>query len=372
MPSSTSSSERPGLVLRQTASDRPGVAQPVPERDIPPQPWGRILVAAALLAALLLGLWEAHWRDYGATPGYYANDDSQWAAQRRRINQGEGGKTVLIGSSRTLFDVNLDVWEQTLGERPIQLALEGTTAMIVLEDLAADPHFTGRLLVGVTPDQFFTGFASRAQAIAYFHKEGPGQRAGHWLSQRLVEPYWAFYDSDFALGKVVARLHWPLRPGLGGPAPVRKLSQMDMDRNTRMWSKVEQDSAYRNMVRGLWTSRFAGPPPPNLNTPAKRAAAIEQQIARAVRAVTTLRARGVKVVFLRAPSAGDYRAFEDRAFPRAATWDVLLARTGAPGIHVDDYPQLQETDIPEWSHLSAAAARRFTAALAPLAVQQWR
>ena len=36
--------------LRLTASDRPGEAQPVPVRDIPQQPWGRIMgfVAVAL------------------------------------------------------------------------------------------------------------------------------------------------------------------------------------------------------------------------------------------------------------------------------------------------------------------------------------
>ena len=59
MHSSTSSSDpgappnvhetRPGFV-RLTAADRPGVAQPVPERDIPAQPWGRIWIGAQLLA----------------------------------------------------------------------------------------------------------------------------------------------------------------------------------------------------------------------------------------------------------------------------------------------------------------------------------
>ena len=45
--------ERPGFV-RLTAADRPGVAQPVPERDIPPQPWGRILLGALVLFLLLM------------------------------------------------------------------------------------------------------------------------------------------------------------------------------------------------------------------------------------------------------------------------------------------------------------------------------
>ena len=50
--------------------------------------------------------------------------------------QGEGNKTVLIGSSRVLFDVQLPVWEKLAGERPIQLAIEGTSSVPVLEDLA--------------------------------------------------------------------------------------------------------------------------------------------------------------------------------------------------------------------------------------------
>ena len=46
--------ERPGFV-RQTASDRPGVAQPVPVRDIPLQPWGQIMLAALVMTMLLFG-----------------------------------------------------------------------------------------------------------------------------------------------------------------------------------------------------------------------------------------------------------------------------------------------------------------------------
>jgi len=49
---------------------------------------------------------------------------------------------------------------------------------------------------------------------------------------------------------------------------------------------------------------------------------------------------------------------------------VLLQRTGAPGIHFQDYPQLQGYEQPEWSHLSAAEATRFTAALVPIIQRQ--
>jgi hypothetical protein len=42
---------------------------------------------------------------------------------------------------------------------------------------------------------------------------------------------------------------------------------------------------------------------------------------------------------------------------------VLLAKTGAPGIHFEDYPELQGFNMPEWSHMTGADADRFTAAL---------
>ena len=86
-PAARSHDERPGFV-RLTASDRPGVAQPVPVRDIPAQPWARIFVAMLVLCALMLAGWEAYWRAWSGAPGY-RNSNGEWAEQRRRIDQGE-------------------------------------------------------------------------------------------------------------------------------------------------------------------------------------------------------------------------------------------------------------------------------------------
>ena|GEM_PF-3586665 len=179
--------------FRLTAADRPGVAQPVPERDIPAQPWRPIALAATLMFLAMVGTWEWHWRDFGVTPSY-RNSNGQWAQQRRRINAGEGNKIVLIGSSRMLFDVQLPVWERMTGERPIQLAMEGTSAMPTLEDLAGDPDFTGRLLIDITPLGFFAAESTRADIVPYYHKQSPSERIGNWLSMTFLEPYLAFDD----------------------------------------------------------------------------------------------------------------------------------------------------------------------------------
>jgi hypothetical protein len=366
MPSSISSSDtvpiRAGFV-RLTASDRPGVAQPVPEREIPGRPWRPILLGAMLLAVVLVGCWELGWRAFGATPAQ-RNSDGAWAEQRRRINVGEGDATVLIGSSRVLFDVQLPVWERLAGERPIQLALEGTSPLPFLEDLADDPAFTGRLLVGVTPGTFFGAAGRRSDLVGYYHGQGPSQRSGHWLSSRLLEPVFAFLDPDFALATVVRRQAWPARPGLSTRMDVRKLMTSGADRNTTLWRKVEVDPAYRDLARRIWAQGFDRPPPA-IATPEKRQRMIDEQIERAAAAVARLRARGVPVVFVRPPSSGPYLASENELWPRARTWNRLLQRTGAPGIHFEDHADLQGLELPEWSHLSAADAERYTMALLP-------
>jgi len=85
--------------------------------------------------------------------------------------------------------------------------------LIRFEDLAADPKFTGRLLIGVAPQVFFGGNGYRAGALKYFRKESPSQRIGQWLSMHLIEPWFAFYNFNYALDTVLKRQPWPERPG---------------------------------------------------------------------------------------------------------------------------------------------------------------
>ena len=344
---------------RQTAADRPGVAQPVPVRPVPEQPWGPVLAGAALIFVLLLGGWEGYWRAYGVVPSV-ANTYGLWAIQRRRIDAGEGNATLLLGASRILYDIQLPVWERLDGRRPIQLALEGTSPLVYLEDLAEDAKFTGRVLIGVAPEVFFQGFSYRGGAVGYLRKESPSQRIGQWLSMRYIEPFVAFDDGDFALQTVLARQHWPARPGNHWFTDVRKLGNHDADRNSHLWSKLETDLQYRQLARSIWREGFdpsEDPPPAELKK------TIAEQIERTAKAVAKLRARGVRVLFVRPPSDGEYLLYERRLFPRTQTWDALLAATGAPGIHFEDYPELQGYYLPEWSHMTRSEAERFTAAL---------
>src|SRR5215469_7976413 len=122
MPSSISSSDmqssdiavtRPGFV-RLTAADRPGIAQPVPVRDIPARPWPRILAAAATLLVIAAAGWEWRMRALGLEAGDLDDGPSFWAEQRRRIDGGDVAFAIL-GDSRILYDTDLDRFEALTG-----------------------------------------------------------------------------------------------------------------------------------------------------------------------------------------------------------------------------------------------------------------
>ena len=310
---------------------------------------------------VMMSGWEMYWRSQGSVPSY-RNSEGLWAMQRRRIDHGEGHKTVFAGSSRILFNMQLDVWERESGERPIQLALEGTSPVTLMESLADDEDFTGTLIVGVAPGLFFSGFEYRGKAFKRYESESPSQ----WLGQRismLVEPYLAFYHFDYSLFTVLKRQPLPPRDGVDFDRDVRRLSVYQEDRATRMWAKVEEDPAYAELAKEIWAEGFVPIDERDEEWIAERLENREKQIERAVAAVRRLQARGVEVIFVRCPAEGHYAVSEPMYNPRAETWDVLLDQSGALGIHWMDHEELQGFWLPEWSHLSGTEADRFTKAL---------
>jgi hypothetical protein len=331
------------------------------DRALPVGSLGRSGVYALLLAAMLMIAWEFFWRSEGAEPSY-RNSESLWTIQRRRIDNGQGNRVVFAGSSRVLFDLQLDIWEQESGKRPIQLALEGTSPVRVMEGLAEDTDFTGSLIVGVAPGLFFSGFEYRKAVLDRYGKESPTQWLGQQVSM-LIEPYLAFYSFDFSLFTVIKRQAWPGRDGVVSKMDIRKLANMEADRNNRMWSKVDTDPSYRAIARQGWVDGFKPLSERSEEQIARMLEGRAKQIERAVAATKKLNARGVEVIFLRNPSEGHYAISEPMFNPRDKTWDVLIEQTGVLGVHWQDHVELQGFWLPEWSHMTGSEADRYTKAL---------
>ena len=131
---------------------------------------------------------------------------------------------------------------------------------------------------------------------------------------------------------------------------------------TTTCGELEIDRAYQALAQSIWAENF-DETAPTAQEAARRRQTLDEQLRRTSAAVARLRARNVPVIFVRDPSAGGYLVYEDHAYPRKSTWDVLLERTGAPGIYFQDYPELQSYVLPDWSHMTRASAERYTADL---------
>ena len=326
-------------------------------RVTPAARWPAIGWLVLVLVVAATAAWEWRMRTLGLRAGDLDDGVSHWSAERRKLAAGEHDGVVIFGSSRILFDTDLDAWEEMTGRRPIQLALPGTNPRSFLLRFAEETDFNGLVVVGVTPGIYFSDFVSAFPEFRtlqdYWQDESPAKRAGHRLGL-IASRYLAFLDDQYRLPTLIERIDIPNRKGVNPPyMEVWKLSETFADRQTRMWPRLESDPFLRDHARSVWLFRDRGPPKPEVV-----ALAIEESR----QAVAKIRARGGEVVFVRAPSAGKVHERESQQVPRDQTWDRLLRETGAFGIHFEDYPEMRDLEVPEWSHLSRDSATRFTRA----------
>src|SRR5688572_2585068 len=165
-------------------------------RPIPALPWRGLLLATLVLTAGATVAWEIRARSLGYAPGL--NDTSDlWADQREAVKP---DSIVLIGDSRMLFDTDLDVLEQGLGQRPIQLALVGSCAYPVLENLANDESFRGTVIASLLPGIWMAPppappYKNSLRALNRYKERTVAHRTGHHLGM-FLEEHIAFMKQD--------------------------------------------------------------------------------------------------------------------------------------------------------------------------------
>jgi hypothetical protein len=340
------------------------------ERVIPDRRWLRMAAVSVALTTLLLSGWEILARRRGFAAGL---DDTPelWAATRRSFDAAPRDGIVLVGSSRMLFDFDLDVAEQALGVRPIELAVAGSNELAGLEHIAAVASFHGTVLVSYVPHLTFlppdAATGGLKKRIASYERGSLAQRVSYrmfqWLDGRL-----AFINGgELTIRKMIEQLDVPQRAGAEPAAMfLPYLVSVDADRRGRLFDGVLTDPGRRDQIRAAWLFPDAPSTDPVEQQIAERETIRQQVLWRERAAVDKIRARGGRVIYIRFPSSGGVLANEETDLPRNLSWDALLAVTGAPGIHFQDYPQLASFDCPEWSHLSNADSIEFTRRLMPI------
>ena len=343
------------------------------KRIIPKHHWMLLALASVVITTVLTLGWELYCRGMGYEPSI--NDSPDLWASRRVVLDEEPSRTVLIGSSRMLFDFDMDVYEQGMGERPLQLATVGTNPLPYLEHLADHPEFSGTVIVGVVPGLFMAPggppVAAANKHLDRYRNWSPTQKIGHYLA-RVLERRLAFLNhEDLTLSQLLVKLKFPNREQVKVPPELPPyFHEVDEERQGGMTDFAANSTALQKRIQQIWLPLFTPPPPKKGSSPEEQMAEHKKMgkltFDRAKKAVDTIRERGGKVVFLRLPSTGELRALENKFTPRKKIWDHLLHTTEALGIHFEDYPQLSGFDCPEWSHLNQNDATEFTRRLIPL------
>jgi hypothetical protein len=342
-------SQRPPSAISTADSESSfgtGLSRPVPEH-----PWPKMMVAVLVVTSVLLLGWEISMRNLGLTAGDLDDDRDYWVEERRRLDRLPPDSVVIIGDSRILFGTELSRWQQLTGRRPVQLALPATSSLPFLHDLAEDERFSGLVVIGISEPSLFTDdYGFRVSVLKYLKDQSLSQRSGHFLHKEASRRL-AFLDSNYKLFDLLERLDWPVRPGVE-PLQVWKISEAYDQRQLYLWDRVATDPRLNAHARYVWQQYWIGDPTTQDT--------VDRTIAKAKVDIDRIRARGGEVVWLRAPSAGHLRDVERVRFPRATGWDRLLRETGTFGVHFEDYPQMQNLEIPEWSHLSKTGAQAYT------------
>lgn len=315
--------------------------------------WFRSIAGGFLLALVLLAAWEIHWRCAGFTP-VIEDDLGIWALLRRAVQDGEGPDATLLGSSRMQLDVDPRIFAAATGKKAAMLAIDGSSPLPVLADLAENSSFSGLVLCSLLPQWLADGGGDRGRSAKWVRKFHQ-QKWSFWIETRLS----LLLQSHF-----VFRYPGLLPDELWSKFRENKMPQppyAPMQRNRYRPADYEKaDIAGLRAARTGRQRQIVGAAEPLAGEEfAARVNTIETMVRK-------IRQRGGRVVFLRLPSCGEILKLEEKTWPREKYWDRFAAATSARTIHFADYPSLSGFDCPDGSHLDRRAAGTFTRALAAI------
>jgi hypothetical protein len=308
-------------------------------------------LAALGVGAAGVGATELFWRSRGFVPEL-RDSVELWCRAREEANAVGRRALALVGSSR--FQLGLD--PAVLGARlpalsPVQLSINGSPALPVFRELAADARFSGTVLCEVMPQNFFTASALRADAVPWltYWRTRPAVGAAEGHLREVLQARLALLQPSLDLHTVTKRVV----QGQGLPQP--SYVQLRADRfMVADYTKVDKARQLRH-----WLARARERQPPS-------AAELQQVLAAVSQSYQQLRQRGGRVIFVRMISSLELRRVEDELFPPQVYWDDLLRVTGAQGIYDSEVSGAEALSCPDGSHLDAAQAATFSAGLADL------
>ena len=315
----------------------------------------RLFLLALSLAVMLLIPYEMYWKSEGWAPGYDMSAD-MWAYWRGEIEDLGPEDVVIIGSSRSHFDLNIHLWDSLVGRRPVMLSIPGGSPYYVIEDIVEKSSFRGLLVVGVANGLFFTLGNSygaswiKGDRIDYYYKQTSAQQFSQWV-YRGIDPWFSYTDPEINLKSLINRIPFEDRDSIKHPPAWIAFVGMDQYRFVRMVPAMETDTAHINRQTRIW-GRFGFQNP--------HADSIEAIFDHYLPLIEKYKQEGGRIAFINGPITGGYLKNDPINYPRDKYWDRLIRECKSPGYHFQDYPETNNMDPPEWSHLNRKESDIFT------------
>jgi len=338
-------------------------------RPVPPRPWLAIVGVALLAGAALVALMELELARRGVR-ATFVDSGAAWQAERIRAARTGERVLALVGASRMQLAADLQVLRERTPFEPVQLAMDGTSFVPLLDSLAKDETFRGWVVVY---------FSDHALAE-------PGG-AGAALAAPVAVPPGALPDFAEAEARLAGLWRRSLRSYADAARPITSLElRIVLDAFPQYLITLPDRSRLADFSRGdaprrmVQILRRAGLRIDAGADPARDAAAISAAVAaegpalerrpvydreteRVAAMAAALQRRGARVFFVLLPRSGFVRELEERRYPRQAFWDRFAARVGAPTLRFEDIPGMRELVCPDGSHLDLTQRAAFTRAL---------
>lgn len=323
------------------------------------------LIIALILSLAGLTSWEMFWR---SKSDYYKacleDDRYLWAAHRAKVESATNQDIVIIGSSRTAFNINTQVWEDVQGIKPINLSTDGKPPGPFLEDIVYNTSFNGTLIIGITPLMWFgskkSGRWKKANKwVKHYHNQTYAQKLGYILSKplqrnlvMLTSSELEFYN-DLDLKSLINRISIPGR--IEDNLMLHNFSYHDEDRNLIMFPTMITNPEFAKKITDVWSGFL-----PYLPDYEKIKEGIPEIIENYRIVINDFKARGGKVIFVRHKAEDNWNIPSQRMLPREKVWDKFIETVDCPSYHFEDYDFMSKYTLPDWSHMYVDDAKTYT------------
>ncbi len=314
--------------------------------------WWPAWLLALMLSLLAVGIWETVIRSAALGPEFIDNR-ALWVSTRHRLNSYGADAVAVLGASRVQRAIHAETLAREFGGPVALLAVEGTSAIPLLEDLAVDPRFRGTVLFSVAPAFSFNRKLSKLDTgnqsawVAYYRSQSRSRRIEYDLRLALQGRF-AFRSPDAAVTRVLPEML------LHGKLPESDFKTTFSDRSVSIdYAKFERPDNPQSIV-DLYLK----------NTEVYEADEFADLINYVSAIVTILKAKNCRVIFLRLPSGDIVRDLERRMFPNERFWGYMQENIDAEFVHFEDFPQLSGYLSVDGSHIASENSAAFTKVLA--------